>query len=66
MGASVKKVKGLRNTNWWLQNSHRDVKFSIRDIDNNIVTIYGARWVHGLLKGSFYKLYNCPTTMLYT
>ena len=28
-GESTKKVKGLRNTKWWLQNSHGDVKYSI-------------------------------------
>ena len=25
----MKKVKGLRSTNWWLQNSYRGVKYSI-------------------------------------
>ena len=32
----LKKVKGLRSTNWWLQNSHRDIKYSIGNIVNNI------------------------------
>ena len=42
----VKKVKGLRSTNWWLQNSHEDIKCSIGNIVNNIViAMYGARWV---------------------
>ena len=42
----VKKVKGLKSTNWQLQNSHRDVKYSIGNIANNIViTVYGVRWV---------------------
>lgn len=47
MGAGLggeKKVKGLRSTNWQLQNSHEDVKFSLRNIVNNIViTTYGVR-----------------------
>ena len=38
----MKKVKGI-STNWQLQNSHRDVKYSIGNIVNNIViTIYGV------------------------
>ena len=46
MGDWVKMVKGLRSTDWWLQNSHRDVKYSIGSTVNNIViTAYGAKWV---------------------
>ena len=42
----MKKVKGLRSTNWQLQNSHGDVNSSIRNIINNTVkTMYGVRWV---------------------
>ena len=36
MGTWVKKVKGLRSTDWLLQNSHRDVKYSIGNIVDNI------------------------------
>ena len=32
-----KKVRGLRSTNWQLQNSHGDVKYSIGNIVNSIV-----------------------------
>ena len=43
MGAT--KVKGLRITNWLLQNSQRDVKGSIGNIVNKIrATMYGVRW----------------------
>ena len=46
LGGWVKKVKELRSTNWLLQNSHGDVKYSIGNIVSNIViTIYGVRWV---------------------
>ena len=42
----VKKVKELRSTNWLLQNSHGDVKYSLANIVNNIViTLRGVRWV---------------------
>ena len=42
----VKKGKACRNTNWQLQNSHGDVKYSIENIVNNIViTVCGARGV---------------------
>ena len=38
-------IKGLRSTNWWLQNSHGDVKYSIGNIvDNNLITMYGPDW----------------------
>ena len=30
-------MKGLRSTNWLLQNSHGNVKYSIGDTVNNIV-----------------------------
>ena len=42
LGGWVKKVEELRSTNWWLQNSHGDVKYSIGDIvDNILTTMYG-------------------------
>ena len=34
----VKKVKGIRSTNWQLQNSPGDVKYSIGNTVNDIVT----------------------------
>ena len=45
LGGWVKKEKGLRSTNWQLQNSHRDVKYRIGNIVSNIVIVYGVRWV---------------------
>ena len=51
----MKKVKGLRRKNCQLQNSHRDVKYSIGNRVNNIVTTtYGARWVLDLSKGTLF------------
>ena len=42
----MKKVKGLRSTNWLLQNSQGDVKYSIGNIVTNVViTTSGIRWV---------------------
>ena len=35
LGQCAKKVKGLRSTNWLLQNSHWDVKYGIGNIVNN-------------------------------
>ena len=44
LGGWVEKMKGLRSTNWQLQNSHGDVKYSIGNIVNNIViTVCGVR-----------------------
>ena len=48
----MKKEKGLRSTNWQLQNNHRDVKYSVGNVVNNIVLImYGVTWVLDLLGG---------------
>ena len=42
----VKKVKGIRSTNWQLQNSPGDVKGSIGTADHNIlITVGGIGWV---------------------
>ena len=50
LGGWVKTVKGLRGTNWKLQNSHGDVRYSIGNIVNNIViATYGIRWALDLL-----------------
>ena len=47
----MEKVKGLRSTNWLLQNSHGDVKHSVENIVNNIIiTRYGFRCVQGMLQ----------------
>ena len=46
LGVWVKKVKGLRSTDWQLQNSHGDVKYSIGNtVSNSLIPMYGARWV---------------------
>ena len=46
VGGWAKKVKGLRSTNWQLQTSHGDGKYSLRNTVNNItITMYGARLV---------------------
>ena len=37
LGKWVEKVKELRRTNCLLQNTHRDVKYSVRNIVKNIV-----------------------------
>ena len=67
LGGCVGKVKGLRSTNWQLQNSHGDVKYSVGYIVNNIVmTTYGVRRVLEILGGTCCKVYCCLTTMLYT
>ena len=50
-------MKGLRSTNWQLQNSYGDVKHSIGNIVNDIViTMYGVRWVLDLSQGSLCKV----------
>ena len=50
--------------NWWLQNSHEDVKYGLGNVVNNtVVTMYGAVWV---LEISLCKVCDCLATMLYT
>ena len=66
-GGWVKKGKGLRSTNWWLQNSPRDVKLSTGNVVNNIViTMCGARWALEISGGTCCEVHDCLTTMLYT
>ena len=66
-GGWVRKVKGLRSTNWQLQNSHGDKKYTLRHtVSNIVVTKYGARCLTDLSGGSLCKLYKCLTTMRYT
>ena len=47
----MKKVKGLRSTSWQLQNSHRDIKYSIGNIVNNIVITMSGASATRLLRG---------------
>ena len=57
---------GIRGTNWQLQNSHEDVRYSIGNVVNNIViTKYGASLLLEISRGSLCKVYDCLTTMLY-
>ena len=52
----MKKVKGLRNTSKLLQKSHRDVKYNIGNIVNNIViTMYDASWILEITEGTLLK-----------
>ena len=45
--------RGLRGTNWQLQNSHWDADFSMENIVSSIViTMYGVRWVLDLSESS--------------
>ena len=62
----VKKVELLRNTNWWLQNSPKDVKYGIENVVSNILIImYGVRWALDLSGLSLHKLYKylCATML---
>ena len=59
--------KGLRSTDWKLQNSHGDVKYSIGNIVSNIgIILYGSRWVLETSGGTLSKVYEGLSTMLYT
>ena len=55
----MKKGKGLRSTNWQLQNSHGDIKYSLGNIVNTIVmTIHGIRCIQDLLGGHLVRYIN--------
>ena len=50
----MKKVMKLRSTNWYLQNSHGDVKYSTGNRVNSIViNMSGARWLLDSSRDSF-------------
>ena len=54
----MKKLKGLRSRNVYLQNSHGDVKYSIGNVVNSIVIMmYDVRWLLNLLGESPHELY---------
>ena len=56
-GILGEKVKGLRSTNWLLQNSHGDVRYSIGNTANDIVvTMCGGRWALGVSGGPLCKV----------
>ena len=50
------RVTRLKRTDWQLQNSHRDVKYSVGStVNNTVITMYGARGGLGILGGHFIK-----------
>lgn len=54
VGSLGEKVKGLKSAARQLQNSHRDVRYSIGNIVNKtIITMCGAGWALDLLGGHF-------------
>ena len=60
-------VKRLRTTNWWLKNSHRNVKYSTGNIVNDIVvTVYSVTEVLEMSEKLLCKVYDCLVTILYT
>ena len=59
LGGWVKNVKRLRSTNWLLQNSHEDVKWSRGNTVNNIlITTCGVRGTLDLLGWPPSEIYN--------
>ena len=58
-------MKGLKSTNWQLQNSHRDVKYSRgNSVKTTVITMYNAKWVLEILGGTLCKVHDCLTMML--
>ena len=58
-GELVGKVRGLRGTNWQLQNQYGNVKHSMGNIVNSIViTMCGARWLLDLWGHHFVRYIN--------
>ena len=67
IGGLDEKGEGLRSTNWLLQNSHKDVRYSTGStVSNIVITMCGARWALGILGETLRKVYNCVTAVLYT
>lgn len=63
----MNKGKGLRRTNWQLQNSLGDIKHNIRKIINSVITIHHVRWVLGnhLVSYILYSYYAVHLTLIY-
>ena len=51
LGDWIRKVKGLRSINRFLQNSHGDVKYSIGNIVNSIVITVWCQVGPGNIRG---------------
>ena len=63
LGVLGKKCEGIGS----YKNSHRDVKYNIGNVVNNIViTMDGARWVLEILRGTLNEEYDFLTTILYS
>ena len=46
----MKQMKGLRSTDWLLQNSHGNVNYSIGNtVSDIVITVHGARWIFEIL-----------------
>ena len=57
----VKKVKGLGSTHWQLEN-HEEIKYSLGNVVNNVMTMHGEMWVKDLLGDQFISdinVYQC-------
>ena len=66
-GCQVDKVKRLRSTDWWLQNSRGDVKPSTGNtVNNTAITMCGARWGLEVPRGTLCKVHDCLTAMPYS
>ena len=66
LGDWAKELKEVRSTDRQLQNSHRDVKYSVGNIVNNILIIMcGLRWVLEIWE-TLCKICDCLPTTLYT
>ena len=67
LGVWVRKVKGLKRTNWWLQNSLRSVKYGIGNIfTSTVLTLCGVGQARKISGGSPRQVSGCLTTLLRT
>ena len=56
LGALGEKGDRMRNTDLWLQSSHRDVTQSTGNtVNNTVVTMYGVRWLRDISGEYFVK-----------
>ena len=59
--------EGIKKHKWVvLQNSHRDVDCRVGNLDNNVATLHGARWVLEIKGGTLCKVCDRLATVLYT
>ena len=66
LGDGWQRWKGLEVKIGSYKNSHRGVNYSIGNVVNNVIIMYGDRWGLELPGCALCKVYECLITLLYS